>query len=142
MRPAEVKAGSWFDSLLDAGHGASVLQGQAASIVQAVLQHDDGTAYRLLAWCVMPNHVHVLMEQIEGYGLSDIVQTWKSVSARRVNALLGRKGVLWRREYFDRFMRDQAQFEATIVYVGNNPVAAGLALRPQDWAWSSARLRR
>ncbi|MBL8545356.1 MAG: transposase [Hyphomonadaceae bacterium] len=69
---------------------------------------------------------------------STIIQTWKSASAHAINKRENRRGALWQREYFDRFMRNAAQFDATVNYVENNPVAAGLTERAEDWRFSSA----
>jgi putative transposase len=113
----------------------------AAAIIETALLHFDGERYRTFAWCVMPNHVHVIVEQAEGWPLSGIVHSWKSYTANQINRVLGRAGALWHREYFERFMRDDDHLSATIAYVENNPVAAGLVERAQDWRWSSARLR-
>jgi putative transposase len=130
------------DKVLDAGHGACVLGSPAcAQFVEDSLLHSDGEQYRLIAWCVMPNHVHVVVEQIEGYPLGDIVQAWKSSAAHRINPHLGRSGRLWRREYFDRFMRDDAHLANTIAYVEGNPVSAKLVGAARDWRFSSARWR-
>jgi REP element-mobilizing transposase RayT len=92
--------------------------------------------------CVMPNHVHVVAEQIEGFRLCDVVQAWKSTSAHLINRHLQRPGRLWRREYFDRFMRDDDHLGASIAYVEENPVRAKLVARAVDWRWSSARFRQ
>jgi REP element-mobilizing transposase RayT len=116
-------------------------QSEASAIVENALLHFDGERYRLLAWCVMSNHVHVVAQQLEGWPLAKVVHSWKSFTANEVNRLLDRNGPLWQREYFDRFMRDDGHLGATIAYVENNPVAAGLVELPQDWRWSSARLR-
>ena len=70
------------------------------------------------------------------------MQAWKSVTSHRINKLERRKGPLWQREYFDRFMRTEQQLETTIVYVENNPVKAGLAAEAACWRYSSARWRR
>ena len=129
----------WSERELDAGHGQRLLANpQNANIVEACLPHDDGNLCRLIAWCIMPTHVHVVAEQSEGRRLADVVQAWKSVSAHRINHSHNRKGPVWRREYFDRFMRTDEQFATTIAYVENNPVAAGLAARAEDWRYSSA----
>lgn len=90
----------------------------------------------------MPTHVHVVIEVLQNGMVPKIVQRWKSFSAHEINRALDRKGALWQREYFDRFMRSERQFEWTIAYVENNPVAAGLAERPTDWLFSSAGWRR
>ena len=91
-----------------------------------------------MAWCVMPTHVHVLVEQIAGWPLSQVTHAWKSFTAKAINKALGRKGRLWAPEYYDRFMRDDGQFQATRDYIENNPVSAGLCGTPDTWLWSSA----
>jgi len=138
-----IKRAEWADSVWDAGHGSRLLaQRQHASEVQRCLLHDDGKRYALAAWCVMPTHVHVVAEQFEGHRLADIVQSWKSASAHAINKAEGRTGAVWRREYFDRFMRSDEQFAWTVDYVERNPVAARLVGAPEEWQFSSARWRR
>ena len=123
----------------DRGHGTCHLRHPAiAKLVQNNLQHFDGTRYRLIEWCVMPNHVHVLIEQHEGVALDRVVNSWKSYTAKRANALLGRRGQFWTADYFDRYVRSESHFEQTARYIRNNPVAAGLCRRAEDWPWSSA----
>ena len=132
----------WADDQLDRGIGCKLLAKEAnAEIVQLSLLHDDGVMYALAAWCIMPTHVHALVELRFEAALADIVQTWKSASAHAINKTEGRTGRLWRREYFDRFMRSEDQFANTVTYIENNPVAAGLCEHPADWPFSSVRLR-
>jgi REP element-mobilizing transposase RayT len=127
------------DETLDAGLGSRVLARPAiAAIVRDVLLRMDGAQYDLLAWCVMPTHVHVLVQQKPGWPLEVIVHGWKSVSARRANRLLDRRGAFWAREYFDRAMRDERQTETAAAYIHANPVKARLCAAPEDWPWSSA----
>ncbi len=126
--------------LLDQGLGACTLgDSRAAEIVEQCLLYGDGTRYVLLAWVVMPNHVHVLIATVEGWPLSRVIGGWKSFSARRINAALARTGPLWGREYHDRYVRDEVHLGKAVYYVHNNPVAAGLVDRPEDWPYSSAR---
>jgi len=54
---------------------------------------------------------------------------------------LGRQGVLWQREYFDRYIRDEGHLQAVIAYIESNPVKAGLVRRAGDWPFGSARER-
>ena len=82
-------------------------------IVQSALQRADGAAYDLHAFVVMPNHIHALLTQRQGSRLADIVQAWKGYSAKEMNKVLGRTGTVWRRDYFDRFMRDETDFART-----------------------------
>jgi REP element-mobilizing transposase RayT len=139
---AEADAVQRIDRELDGGLGACWLRRpEIAALVQDALFHFDNDRYRLLAWCLMPNHVHVVIEILGNYSLSAIVRNWKSFTARRANVQLGRSGPFWHADYFDRFIRDDEHMARTIEYVEQNPVKAGLAGIAIDWLWSSARLR-
>ncbi len=123
---------------IDAGHGACHLSNpMAAKIVRESLLFFDGQRYRLLAWCVMPNHVHVLLEMTSAeHDLAGLVQSWKSYSARRINRLLGLSGPLWMPDYFDRYVRDSHHLAACLRYIRENPVKAGLVRSAGEWRWS------
>jgi putative transposase len=139
---AQVDAVQRIDHELDSGLGACWLRRpEIAVLVQDALLHFDGDRYRLLAWCLMPNHVHVVIEILGNHSLSDIVRSWKSFTSRRANAQLGRSGPFWHADYFDRYMRNEEHLARTIEYVEQNPVKAGLIDVATDWLWSSARLR-
>ncbi|MDT3375705.1 transposase [Labrys neptuniae] len=128
-----------YEEALDKGHGEALLvHPDAGATVQSALLHFDGVRYRLHAWSVMPNHVHVLSTPIDGHALSAIVHSWKSFTALQINRALGRQGTLWFPEYFDRRIRDEKHFETVRYYIEQNAVAAGLCARAQDWAFSSA----
>jgi REP element-mobilizing transposase RayT len=123
----------------DAGHGAChLLDPTCALFVQNALLHFDGERYRLLEWCIMPNHVHVLIHCPKGTRLGALVKTWKTHSAREINRFLNRTGRLWANDYHDRFIRDANHLANARRYIRNNPVKAGLCQNPQDWPWSSA----
>lgn len=126
------------DRALDASPAGRVLVAAAADAVADVLTARAYDQYALYAWCVMPNHVHVLMQARAPFTLDAIVQAWKSISARRVNRVLARTGPLWQANYFDRYMRDDEQPEATKRYIEMNPVVAKLCAAPHGWRWSSA----
>ncbi len=129
-----------LEDYLNAGHGECLLREPAhAQTVENALLHFDGQRYRLLAWAVMPNHVHVLIETQAGHALADVVQSWKSFTAKAINQALGRQGALWQREYFDRYIRDERHLQAMIEYIDNNPVKAGLVKMASDWRFGSAR---
>ncbi len=134
-----------IDQWLDSGLGCCALRHpQIAMIVEQALLQFDGNRYRLLAWCIMPNHVHALLQP--EHPLARIVQSWKSYTGRWAlthNAELELgvpRSQFWMREYWDRFIRDENHLRRTIAYIHENPVKAGLCLQPGDWRWSSARL--
>lgn len=130
---------SAVEQYLDAGHGACYLRDpRIATIVQNAFLFFDGQRYRLLAWVVMPNHVHVVIEVFDGFPLDRVVSSWKSYTAKQANQLLGRTGQFWSIEYFDRMVRDETHLANLIRYLHENPVRAGLVRKPEDWPFSSA----
>lgn len=139
--PDDIERSKRIEQYLDQGYGSCWLkQPEIAALVESSLLHTDGQQYRLLAWCIMPNHVHVLIETLPVYPVSTIVQAWKSYTSRHINRQLGRTGTVWMRDYFDRYIRDDHHLAAVIAYIHNNPVKAGLVTHEQDWLYSSARL--
>lgn len=74
-------------AFLDAGHGSCILRvPELAEMVQETFTHFHGERYHLHAWCVMPNHVHVLFQPMNGWSMSKIVASWKSYTGRRISA--------------------------------------------------------
>ena len=131
-----------IEAWIDAGHGGCALRDErVARLVEESLLHFDGDRYGLLAWVVMPNHVHLLVETHEGWPLAGLAHSWKTWTARRANALLNQTGPFWQQEYHDRFIRDCDHLANVVRYIEQNPVKAGLCARPEDWRWSSARRR-
>ncbi len=134
-----------IEQWLDSGLGCCALRHpQVAEIVEQALLRFDGERYQLIAWCIMPNHVHVLLQPQRP--LAKIVQSWKSYTGRwalahNAELQLGAPGqVFWMREYWDRFIRDESHLRRTIAYIQENPVKAGLCRKPEEWRWSSRRL--
>ena len=112
---------------LDAGYGSCLLRVPATrEIVEGALRFFDGERYRLHAYVVMPNHVHVLFTPAAGWSVGRILQSWKGFSARMVNVALGREGTLWEKESWDRFIRTRAHFERTVAYIKGNPGRLGI----------------
>jgi REP-associated tyrosine transposase len=109
----------------------------ARSVERALLRGAELEQYKLHAYVVMANHVHVLLQPL--VPLARITGGIKGVSARDANAVLGHIGrPFWQDESFDHWVRNPYQFEHIRTYVERNPVTAGLVERPEDWPWSSA----
>ena len=131
-----------IDSQLDAGlWGRALSNSASAAIVESVMLHSDGAKFHLLAWCVMPNHVHAVIEQLDGSRLGEIVKAWKGASARLLNDLNGTQGSFWAPDFHDRFIRDEKHLAQTLDYVESNPVRAKLVAVASDWPFSSASAR-
>lgn len=136
----EIEQQNRIHGFLDRGIGKCWLERQdVASIVEDALSHFDGQRYLLHAWVIMPNHVHVLFTCKPGINLSDVVRSWKSFTAKKINAVLERTGTIWQSDYFDRYIRNEKHFADIVEYIENNPVKAGLCAHPQDWKHSSAK---
>ena len=125
------------ESYLNAGHGQCCLrEPKVAELVANALKRFDGERYDLIAWAVMPNHVHAVLKPYEGIELPDILHSWKSYTASRANELLGHTGAFWQSEYYDHLIRDQEDFIHQVNYILSNPTKAGLG----DWPWVGARM--
>ena len=150
-----------LDAWIDAGHGSCVLREPGiAEMVQGSLLCFDGQRYRLMAWVVMPNHVHVLFKPMNGWMVAKIVASWKKFTARAIcdwrrangeelvspglakrqsgDRRSRRSQGVWHREYWDRYIRDGKHFEQVVEYIRLNPVKAGLVETAGSWRWSSA----
>ena len=122
----------------DRGFGACWMRRpDIAAIVCRGLLHFDGIRYELHEWCVMPNHVHVLLSLGAEMPIGGIVRNWKGYTAHRANRLLKRRGPFWMGDYHDRFIRDGDHYDYAVRTIRRNPVMAGLCERPEDWPWSS-----
>jgi REP element-mobilizing transposase RayT len=129
-----------IDALLDQSTGESWLRRpEVASLVAGALRHFEGGRYQLYAWVVMLNHVHAVVRPMGVHALDAILHSWKSYTASEANRLLNRVGCpFWQSEYYDHWIRDDAEFGHCCRYTEDNPVKAGLSSCPEDWPWSSA----
>jgi len=147
LRAAELTPGRQFaraEHLLEANPiGPLWLREEAVAecVETAIIRGQDELGqYRILAYVVMPNHVHLLIEPRAE--LRRITNGLKGVAAREANRILNRTGSrFWQDESFDHWVRDSVERQRIIAYIENNPVKARLARRPEDWPWSSAKSR-
>jgi putative transposase len=93
---------------------------------------------RCLAWCLMDNHVHLILVPASADGLRAALGEAHRRYTRRVNFREGWRGYLFQGR-FASYPMDDAHLVAAVRYVENNPVAARIVARAEDWRWSSAR---
>jgi len=114
-----------IEQWLDAGSGSCLLKdAPTRRLVCDTLDKRNGTQYRLHGYVVMPNHVHVLVSPLGEQRLSKIVQSWKSISSRKIKKLMGLDGAIWQKESFDHIVRSSESLEKFKRYIAENP--AGL----------------
>ncbi len=105
-----------------------------ANLVRDSLHFYAGKAYQLDCYCIMPNHVHVLLTlPDDAPPLTQTLQSIKSFTAKKANKLLGRTGAFWHRETYDHLCRDADEVQRIISYILLNPVKAGLVAEWQHW---------
>lgn len=143
----EAKRGPDFESVVQMAEPISATNPKLleipklAALVESALLFFDDTRYLLHAWCVMPDHVHVIVQPQRTTSLSSILHSWKSFTAKQANQMLEQSGEFWQSESFDHMIRNEETFERFVGYVEANPVQAGLCLENAEWPWSSARFR-
>ena len=142
-----------FDAWLDRCIAESPLwleQENIARIVSEQIHALGGERYRLIAFCIMSNHVHLLVDTADYhppvaplhagptalYPLADTLKLLKGRTARYCNQALGRGGAFWHHESYDHVVRDEKEFERIIWYILNNPVKAGLIKNWEDWPFT------
>jgi len=111
----------------------------AAVSAELARTHTSGSWY-LLAWVVMPDHIHLLAE-LRGGTLPEMVRKLKGRTAMRINALRESRGSVWQRGYHDHAIRREEALIDAARYVVANPLRAGLVRRLGDYPfWDSVYL--
>jgi putative transposase len=128
---------NWLDKYGDCQHNLST--NPYRGIITNTIKHDERNKYKISAFCIMPNHVHLIIKPLcraddSYHTLTDITSTLKSVTAHKINQALQLRGKLWQDESYDRIMRDEKEYLETCEYVINNPVKAGFVKKWEDWA--------
>ena len=152
-----------FEKTLDNAESGPVWlkDDRIAKEIAESLHYRDGKVYRLDAYCIMSNHVHVVFTPLAMQStrtdfvnsaediaqtqdpcynsLSSIMQSLKGYTAHKANHLLGRSGAFWQRESYDHVVRDSEEWQRIVTYVLNNPVKAGLVDTWEKWQWNYCR---
>jgi putative transposase len=156
------------DGWLDQGRDDSLSDPRVAAMIRSNLYHHEESMYHLIAYCVMPNHVHVVFqpndvatdgspveiatgeppvatflgERMDGLSpLARIMHSLKSYTAHEANRILHRSGSFWQAESYDHWVRDEEELEQIVSYICANPVQARLVERPEQWLWCSSHDR-
>jgi len=123
-------------SLRDDREGPFADQDLAKRIIDCLLQIREKRGLRLFSYCLMPDHLHLLLS-VSGSGvwLSDVMRDFKSYTTRAAWSFgLPR---LWLRGYYERVVRDERAFLEILDYIRDNPVRAGLVDNADDYPYSA-----
>ena len=102
-----------------------------------VAEHADTHAVDVLAYCLMPNHFHLILHGHQSGSISDFMQAVNGQYGQAIHARLFIKGRFWQDRYYSGVL-DNAHLVAALRYVELNPVRAGMVSRAVDYQWSSA----
>jgi RecG-like helicase/REP element-mobilizing transposase RayT len=121
------------------------LSADARTIILDAWRHFHGVRYELFAFCVMPDHVHALLQprpkettdsgEAVFWSLGEIMRTLKTFTARDINKLTGRRGSVWEKETFDRYIRSDRDLAEKFSYIVQNPWEAEVVRPDQDYQW-------
>jgi REP element-mobilizing transposase RayT len=140
-----------FDALLDGAEAGPTWLGddRIAQVVKNAIHFRDGKTFSLLAYCIMPNHVHLVVDMdgfpytpkktrdgVSRYIITDAIGSLKKLTAGKANIILHRSGAFWQHESYDHVVRNGKELRRIINYVLNNPVKARLVSNAKDWKWS------
>lgn len=153
--PLYIDGHEWWEKVIKKGNEDArwLADPRVASLVAESIHYRDGKDYDLVAYTIMPNHLHLvygigrydLLERpadagpLSGEQVSGIMMSMKKHTALEANKLLGRSGPFWQDESYDHVVRDSEELARIVEYVLDNPVKAGLVDRRKDWKWSFSR---
>ncbi|MDQ3749723.1 MAG: hypothetical protein M3367_12060 [Acidobacteriota bacterium] len=150
----------WFVKFEEVLHKAEtgpvwLKDSRIAHLISDSLQYRNGKVYKLVAFCIMSNHIHTVfmpllneksLKEIAGSNplryesseatLGAIMQSLKGYTAHEANKILNRTGQFWEEESYDHEVRNDEELGRIVKYVLNNPVKAGLVKDWREWNWS------
>ena len=114
-------------------------------VLKSILLAQEQNQFELYAACVMPDHVHLLIEpqiredDVQGspifWSLTEILQAIKSSTAHRINKANNRTGAVWEKESFDRIIRSETDLHEKFSYICRNPWDAHVVSSSEDYPW-------
>ena len=121
--------------------GLNLIVPEQAIIITTAFHFYNKQLYILHAYCIMPNHVHLLLEPLRQQDgrytpISDIVRRLKGYTAKQITLKAPDTQNVWRADYFDRFIRSDRDYINTVLYILNNPVKASLISDSRSWPLS------
>ncbi len=115
--------------------GLLMAEGVPEIIVNCLQWLENEGSIELVAYVIMPDHVHVLFQLGEKEGLQKVMQRFAGFTGRQIGLKLERSGIVWQKGYYDRAIRNEDELQKAYDYIANNPVKAGYVENIIDWPW-------
>lgn len=126
------------------GHNKQVVFGSRSHYeryLETLAECKQAFGVKVYAWCLMSNHVHLLLEPSSESGLASLMKRLAGRQTRYRNRLEQRTGTLWEGRYKSSVVQTDRHLLACCRYIELNPLRAGMVAAPQDYPWSSYRTR-
>ncbi len=114
---------------------------EIASCVYDALLFFDKKKYEIIVFCIMPNHVHLVVKilqknEIDYYSLADVMHSIKRYTANECNKIIDKNGQFWLHENYDHIVRNEIDLNNCFNYTIMNPVKAKLVENWEDWKYT------
>ena len=113
-----------LDIYLDNSKSGAYLYGEAIELLKDIIFEKNHIMYEIIIFAIMPNHVHLLIKQLDK--IANIVKHIKGKSSFVLNKHLKKSGRFWHINYFDKAIREEKHFAKVYQYIENNPIKAEL----------------
>jgi putative transposase len=118
------------------GDRRRLLHSNSGMLGHAVRRALEKSRFAIIAWVVLPDHVHAVLQSPNG-DLSKIVQRIKLSFSKQLRRLPGESGPVWQHRYWDHIIRSDRDLVRHVDYIHYNPVKHGLVASPVEWPLSS-----
>ena len=127
-----------LEKYLDDSSAGGLLVGDTAGLLADEFARSEGLGFTIPHFSILPNHWHALLVATTATPteLSTCMKRLKGRSGKYIRAHLGGAGPVWQREWFDHWVRDEAEWERIVAYIHSNPVKAGIVSRWEDHPWT------
>lgn len=108
-------------------------------IIKKAIEKYDNIYYELLYYCIMHNHVHLVIDtgfKKEPEPLHKIMKQIKGSTSRAINLLMNQSGPFWQKDSYDHLIRNEKELGNIGDYIIENPVKAGKVPQWQDWPYT------
>ncbi len=106
-------------------------------LAQIIRERRAEHGFLLTAWVFLPDHWHAILYPSHPLTISQVMESIKDATTKRINRFRGEAGRLLQPRFFDRALRTVKEYNEKVQYIHLNPVRAGLVSSPEDWPWSS-----
>lgn len=104
-------------------------------IIDSLKWLEEKGSIQLIAYVIMPDHLHLLFQLGEKESLQKLMQSFGGFTGKAISKKLEHSRPVWQNTYYDRAIRNEEELYRTITYIQENPVKAGYVEEPGEWPW-------